>query len=116
MESATFHLPKSAHSALELPKKATESSMVVKAYQSALLMVKTDSLDVATAALLSQNNRPVAFLSRTLEASKKNHSAIEKEARAIVKAVCMRQRYHQGNHLKLLTDYDPRPSCAAADN
>ena len=49
--------------------------------------VETDASDMATSAILNQQGRPVAFFSRTLSASERHHSAIEKEAYAIVKTI-----------------------------
>jgi len=49
--------------------------------------VETDASDFALAAVLSQDSRPVAFVSRTLCAYEKRYSAVEKEAIAIIEAV-----------------------------
>ena len=68
------------------------------------LVVETDASEVAIAASLSQDNRPVAFFSRTLTSSEKNHSAVEKEAYAIVEAIRKWRHYLLGRHFKLITD------------
>jgi len=49
--------------------------------------VETDVSDFALAAVLSQDGRPVAFMSRTLSACEKRCSAVEKKATAIIEAV-----------------------------
>lgn len=49
--------------------------------------VTTDASDSTIAATLSQEGKPVAFFSRTLNASERKHCSIEKEASAIVEAV-----------------------------
>ena len=49
--------------------------------------VKTDASEVAISAILNQENGPVAFYSRTLNASKMCHTSVEKEASTMVKAV-----------------------------
>jgi len=49
--------------------------------------VKSDASDNAIAAILSQNGRPVAFMSRTLNPCERKYTAIEKEATAIIEAV-----------------------------
>lgn len=50
-------------------------------------VVECDASDIAVAATLNQNGRPVAFLSRTLSPSEMHYPAIEKEATAIIEAV-----------------------------
>ena len=54
--------------------------------------VETDASDFVLAAVLSLDGRPVAFVSRTLSACEKRYSAVEKEALAIIEAVC-KSRY-----------------------
>ena len=49
-----------------------------------LFVVETDASNFALSATLNQNNRPVAFFSRTLHKPELNHSSVEKEASAIV--------------------------------
>ena len=49
--------------------------------------VETDSSEHTIAATLNQDQRPVAFFSRTLVGSENKHHAVEKEAYAIVEAL-----------------------------
>ena len=67
-------------------------------------VVETDASDVALAATLSQDGRPVAFFSRTLSLTEQRHSAIEKEAAAIVEAIRKWRHYLSGRHFLLITD------------
>ena len=49
--------------------------------------VKTKASDHATAGILSQNGRPVAYFSRQLNATERNYLAVKKEATACVEAI-----------------------------
>ena len=50
-------------------------------------VVETDASNFALSATLNQNNRPVAFFSRTLHKPELNHLSVEKDAFAIVEAI-----------------------------
>ena len=69
-----------------------------------LFVVETDASEHSIAASLSQNNRPVAFFSRSLSASEQNHSSVEKEAYAIVESLKKWRHYLLGRHFQLITD------------
>ena len=66
--------------------------------------VETDASDYAIAATLDQAGQPVAFFSRTLNKSEVNHTAIEKEAYAIVEALRNWRYLLIGRQFKLTTD------------
>lgn len=56
---------------------------MVTSETSVLLFAKTDALDIAIAAILNQNARPIAFFSRTMTTAEKRYSAVEKKAYVI---------------------------------
>jgi len=66
--------------------------------------VETDASDFAIAASLNQDGRPVAFHSRSLSASEQRHSAVEKEAYAVVEALRKWRDLLIGKHFTLGTD------------
>lgn len=68
--------------------------------------VETDASDVALGAALSQNGRPVAFFSRTLNMSEKLQPAVEKEAAAIIEAVRHWRHYLSCRRFVLTTDQE----------
>jgi len=66
----------------------------------------TDASDNAVAAVLSQGGRPVAFMSRTLNHYEKRYPAVEKEATAVIEAVCKWQHFLKGRCFTIVTDQE----------
>nr|XP_026689480.1 uncharacterized protein LOC104265567 [Ciona intestinalis] len=66
--------------------------------------IETDASDIAVSAALNQNEKPVAFYSRTLRANEIRHSSVEKEATAIVEAIRKWSHLLLGRRFKLVTD------------
>ena len=66
--------------------------------------VETDASNFAIGATLNQNGKPVAFHSRTLQGSELKHSAVEKEAYAIVEALRKWHHLLVGQRFTLVTD------------
>ncbi|BHF61021.1 hypothetical protein SprV_0100399100 [Sparganum proliferum] len=67
-------------------------------------VVDTDASDVAIAATLNQNDRPVAFFSSSLASNERHHSAIEEEAYAVVESIRKWKQSLLCSHFKLITD------------
>lgn len=67
----------------------------------------TDASDYALGAVLSQNEHPIAYASRTLNDHEKNYSTTEKELLAIVWAVGYFRPYIYGKQFELATDHQP---------
>ena len=66
--------------------------------------IETDASDFTIAATLNQNEKPVAFHARTLSTSEQRHSAVEKEAYAVVEALRKWKLLLLGKHFTMITD------------
>ena len=66
--------------------------------------MKCDASNFAIAAVLNQNGRPVAFMSRTLNPRECNYSTVEKEATSVIEAIRKWAHYLHGRPFTLVTD------------
>ena len=79
-------------------KFEVENSIVCSTDELLLFQVETDVSEFEIDTALAQNSQPVAFFSLMLNASELKHSAVEKEASAIIKAVHKWKHYLTERH------------------
>ena len=96
VHNSVFPLPPSVEQAFENLKNDLENAAVLTINYEIPLDVETDASDIGIVATLNQDGRPVAFFSRTLNPSERNHSSVEKEAYAIVEALRKWRHYLSG--------------------
>lgn len=72
-----------------------------------IFTLTTDASQFAIGAVLSQDNKPVCYASRTLNPSEINYSVTEKELLAVIWAVRYFRPYIFGRHFKIHTDHKP---------
>lgn len=99
-----FPLSADAGKVFEEMKQDIARATLAPLDDNAQFVVETDASDNALAATLSQNGKPVAFFSRTLNSAEKHHSAIEKEAAAIVESIRRWRHLLIGKNFQLITD------------
>ncbi|XP_054266988.1 uncharacterized protein LOC128989145 [Macrosteles quadrilineatus] len=100
----SFPLSQEAVADFESLKLDIANSVITPRNGQEPLVVETDASDIAVAATLSQDNRPIAFFSRTLSKSEKLYSVVEKEAVAIVEALRKWKSFLIGRDFRLYTD------------
>ena len=72
------------------------------------LQLTTDASEFAIGAVLSENNKPIAFISRTLSKTKEHYATNEKEMLAIIWALNSLRNYLYGSaKVKIYTDHQP---------
>ena len=104
MQSVKLPLDDEAQKALIALKNQLARASLHPVDESIPFIVETDASDFAIAATLNQNGRPVSFHARTLSLAEQKHSAIEKEAYAIVEALRKWRHLLIGKHFNLVTD------------
>lgn len=106
-----FHWDKNCQNAFCSLKKAISSPPVLQYpnfSENNEFILQTDASGYAIGAVLSNNDdRPIAFASRSLNKSELNYATIEKELLAIVWAIKYFRPYLYGRHFKIKTDHKP---------
>ena len=103
-QNNVFPLPENALHAFQNLKVEIENAVVSTIDETIPFEVENDASDFAIAATLNQAGKPVAFFSRSLSETERRHSAVEKEAYAIVESIRAWKHYLQGRYFKLITD------------
>ena len=106
IQTNTFPLSEEANNAFHTLKNDLSHATLQSIDESATFTVETDTSDFTISATLNQLGRPVAFLSRTLQKNEIHHSAVEKEASAIVEAIRKWRHFLVGKHFCLVTDQE----------
>ena len=104
VHNIVFPLSVEAQESFHILKRDIHSAVIHSISEKEKFVVETDASDFAVAATLNQSGRPVAFFSRTLNPSEKRHSAVEKEAYAVVEALRKWRHYLIGHRFTLVTD------------
>jgi transposase InsO family protein/uncharacterized protein YqgQ len=104
VNSESFPLSETAVHAFNNLKDTIGAAVITAINDNLPFVVETDASDVAIAATLKQDNKPVAFFSRSLQGPELKHPAIEKEAKAIIEAVRHWRHFLTGRHFTLVTD------------
>ena len=86
-QTSTFPLSVEAVKAFDSLKNDLKNCVMGAIEMNLPFTLETDASDHTVAGVLSQLGRPVAFFSRTLNASEIRHPAVEKEAQAIIESV-----------------------------
>ena len=86
-DSKSFPLSKDAMAAFELLKKDLGYVTLMSIDEDLDIVVETDGSNVAILARLNLNGKPVAFFSKTLDASQKLYPSVDREATSIVEAI-----------------------------
>ena len=109
-------LQKDALDCIDDIKKAVAKAILWIPYRQKPFILETDASGTALGGVLSQEGRPVAFVSHKLSDQEKHWSAIEKEAYAIVWCTQKCRQYLLGSKFTIITDqqgvsylFDSRP-------
>ena len=106
LQSKSWPLGSEAVRAFETLKSVLAQAALQGIDEDIPFTIESDASNFCLSATLNQNGRPVAFHSRTLSGSEVHHSAVEKEAAAIMDAI--RKWYHLLVHKQFTIVTDQR--------
>ena len=91
----------------EIKKRVSESRLIRHFDPNLPLTMETDASDHTTAAVLSQENGPLAFMSKKMTAAEQNYGITEKEMLAIVQGIKQWRKYFEGTRrtATIITDH-----------
>ena len=88
----------------QLKADIAKSSLVIPQSNGTPIRIETDASGSAIGASLSQNDRPIAYFSRTLSNAEQKQSAVELEAMAVVEAFRKWEQFIRSYPTSVLTD------------
>ena len=97
---STFPLKEIAQESFSSIKEDIVKAVKMRIDDKLVFTLETDASEAAIGATLSQEGRPVAFFSRTLNSAERKHCSVEKEAYAIVEAVKRWHHFLSGRHFQ----------------
>ena len=112
LKKSNFKWTEKCQEAFENAKKILKSAPVLYNYDlEREIILACDASDYGMSAVLSHiienEERPIAYASKTLSVSERNYSQIDKEARAIIFGITKFYNYVYGRKFKLKSDSDP---------
>ena len=107
IDTKSFPMSDEAMAAFELLKKDLRNVTLMSIDEDQDFVVETGASNVAISAQLNQYGKPVAFFSKTLNASQKLYPSVEKEAMPIVETIKHRSHFLDRKIFKLITDQRP---------
>lgn len=99
--------PKYIEAFKTLKEKLISAPILVYPDFSVPFEVTSDASNVAIGGVLSQNDKPIAYVSRTLNEHELNYSTIEKECLGMVWCLKQFRPYIYGRKIRLFTDHKP---------
>lgn len=107
LKGGTFKWSKEAQVSFELmKKKVTEDPILSLPNFDKLFEVECDASNVGIGAVLSEENRTIAFFSEKLSDSRKNYSTYDKEVYAIIRALDLWSQYLLSKPFVLYSDHE----------
>ncbi|QQP40012.1 Uncharacterized protein FKW44_013906, partial [Caligus rogercresseyi] len=104
VKSESFPLSTEAMNAFQLLKEELNYASLKSIDEKLPFRVECDASNYAISGILSQGGRPVAFMSRSLQASERRYHIVEKEALAIMESIRKWHHFLSRSYFELITD------------